>query len=75
MIASGGFDAVLLPLGNGALLTGVARWIKAHQPTTKIFGVSSVHAPAMHDGAAVHHAGRLHILVGAEIKLPLLLLV
>jgi threonine dehydratase len=50
LLASGkSFDAVLLPLGNGALLTGVARWIKAHSPKTRIIGISSVHAPAMHD--------------------------
>jgi len=50
LLASGkSFDAVLLPLGNGALLTGVARWVKAHSPETRIIGVSSAHAPAMHD--------------------------
>ena len=48
------FDAVLIPLGNGALLTGIARWIKAHSPATKVFGISSVHAPAMHDSWKTH---------------------
>ncbi len=43
------FDAILIPLGNGAFLTGIARWVKAHAPATKIFGISSVHAPAMRD--------------------------
>lgn len=43
------FDAILIPLGNGALLTGIARWIKVHAPATKIFGVCSVKAPAMHN--------------------------
>lgn len=29
------FDALLVPLGNGALLAGIARWVKAHQPATQ----------------------------------------
>jgi threonine dehydratase len=48
------FDAILIPLGNGALLTGIARWIKARAPATKVFGISSVHAPAMHDSWKAH---------------------
>lgn len=41
------FDAVLLPLGDGALLGGVARWIKAHSPNTRMIGISPSGAPAM----------------------------
>ena len=41
------FDAVLLPLGNGALLTGVGRWIKAHAPGVRVIGVCAVGADAM----------------------------
>jgi len=40
-------DALLVPLGNGALLAGVARWVRAHQPSTQIIGVSASGAPAM----------------------------
>jgi len=40
-------DAVLVPLGNGALLNGVARWMKAACPATEIIGVSASGAPAM----------------------------
>ncbi|MEO8672923.1 MAG: pyridoxal-phosphate dependent enzyme [Tahibacter sp.] len=40
-------DAVYLPLGNGALLSGVARWIKARSPVTRVIGVVSRGAPAM----------------------------
>ena len=43
------FDAVLVPLGDGALLGGMARWIKAHTPMTRVIGVCSQGAPAMHD--------------------------
>jgi threonine dehydratase len=48
-------DAVLLPLGNGALLTGVGRWIKAQAPQVRVIGVCSEGADAM---AASWRAGR-----------------
>jgi threonine dehydratase/peptide deformylase len=40
-------DALLIPLGNGALLNGIARWSKARSPATRIVGVVSRGAPAM----------------------------
>lgn len=40
-------DDLLVPLGNGALLTGVGRWTKAHAPATQVIGVSAAGAPAM----------------------------
>ena len=41
------FDAVLIPVGNGALLGGVGTWIKAHSPATLVIGTGAVAAPAM----------------------------
>ncbi len=41
------FDAILVPLGDGALLAGVARWVKAHRPATRMIGVCASGAPAM----------------------------
>ncbi|HNV73112.1 MAG TPA: threonine/serine dehydratase [Gemmatimonadaceae bacterium] len=41
------FDAVVVPLGNGALLGGVATWLKAHAPATRIIGVCAEAAPSM----------------------------
>ncbi|MBB6379655.1 threonine dehydratase [Pseudonocardia eucalypti] len=40
-------DALLLPVGNGALVGGVGRWLKAHSPATRIIGVCAEGAPAM----------------------------
>jgi threonine dehydratase len=40
-------DAVLVPVGNGALITGVARWVKAVSPATRVIGVSARGADAM----------------------------
>ncbi|HEX4931789.1 MAG TPA: pyridoxal-phosphate dependent enzyme [Gemmatimonadaceae bacterium] len=42
-----GFDAVVVPLGNGALLGGVATWLRAHAPATRIIGVCATGAPSM----------------------------
>lgn len=41
------FDAVLVPLGNGALINGIGTWMKAHSPETEILGVGATRAPAM----------------------------
>lgn len=40
-------DAVLIPLGNGAMVNGMARWIKAASPATQVIGVAAAGAPAM----------------------------
>ena len=40
-------DAVVLPLGNGALLTGVGRWMKAASPATRVIGVCAQGASSM----------------------------
>jgi peptide deformylase len=41
------FDAILAPLGNGSLVNGIARWVKAASPATEIIGVGAAGAPAM----------------------------
>jgi threonine dehydratase len=41
------FDAILVPLGDGALLGGVARWVKAHRPATQMIGICASGSPAM----------------------------
>jgi peptide deformylase len=41
------FDAVVVPVGDGALLNGIARWTKAASPSTRVIGVCSSGAPAM----------------------------
>ena len=44
---AGPFEAVVLPVGDGALITGVARWIKDRAPQTRIIGVCPSGAPCM----------------------------
>jgi threonine dehydratase len=41
------FDDIVVPLGDGALLGGMSRWIKAQCPTTRVIGVCSTASPAM----------------------------
>jgi len=40
-------DAVLVPLGNGALLTGIGTWMRHAMPNCKVVGVVAEAAPAM----------------------------
>jgi threonine dehydratase len=40
-------DTVVLPVGDGALITGVARWLKHQLPGCHIIGVCAAGAPAM----------------------------
>jgi threonine dehydratase len=47
LLAEHTLDALLVPLGNGALLTGIARWAKVVQPDIRIIGVQAVGADAM----------------------------
>lgn len=47
LLAKHQFDALLLPLGNGALLTGAARWVRAHAPRVQIIGICAEGADAM----------------------------
>jgi threonine dehydratase len=49
-------DAVLVPLGNGALLAGIGCWLRAHAGRTEVIGVCSRGAPVM---AQCWRAGRI----------------
>lgn len=68
------FDAVLLPLGNGALLTGVGRWLKAHAPQTKVIGVCAAGADAMavswREGRVVERPEARTIADGIAVRCP-----
>jgi peptide deformylase len=68
------FDAVLVPLGNGALLNGVARWLKAASPATEVIGVCASGAPAMErswrSGAIVETAAADTIADGVAVRVP-----
>jgi threonine dehydratase/peptide deformylase len=42
-------NAVLVPVGNGALIAGMGTWIKAFAPHTRVIGVCASGAPSMVD--------------------------
>ncbi|MGH7710645.1 MAG: threonine ammonia-lyase [Gemmatimonadaceae bacterium] len=41
------FDALLVPLGDGALATGIGAWIKHRAPSTQVIAVAARGAPAL----------------------------
>src|SRR5438034_6842132 len=44
---AGTLDTVLVQVGDGALISGIARWLKAQSPDTRVVGVCASGAPAM----------------------------
>jgi threonine dehydratase len=68
------FDTVLVPLGNGALITGMARWIKHVAPDVRVVGVSSVTADAMEaswrSGTVIERASANTIADGIAVRTP-----
>jgi threonine dehydratase len=42
-----GLDAVIVPIGDGALISGVGSWFKATSPGTRVVGVTAEGSPAM----------------------------
>jgi peptide deformylase len=71
------FDAVIVPVGDGALINGVARWIKAASPATRVIGVCSRGAPAMADawrcgdGTPVSYPSVDTIADGIAVRAPI----
>lgn len=61
--ACGPIDLAVVQIGDGALISGVARWLKTAQPTTRIVGVCASGAPAM---ARSFAAGRVVSTAGTE---------
>jgi threonine dehydratase len=47
LLAAGTIDVVVVPLGDGALITGIAAWLKDRSPLTQIIGVCPEATPAM----------------------------
>jgi threonine dehydratase len=44
---SGPFDLAVVQIGDGALISGIACWLKAARPSTRVVGVCAAGAPAM----------------------------
>jgi threonine dehydratase len=69
------FDTVLVPLGNGALIVGMARWIKSMAPATKVIAVAAAGAPAMvrswRERAIVREDTVNTIADGVAVRIPI----
>ena len=67
-------DDLLVPLGNGALITGVGRWSKAVAPATQVIGVAATGAPSMveswRSGRMVNYERINTIADGIGVRLP-----
>lgn len=67
-------DAVVVPLGNGALLAGIGSWLRAHAPETEVIGVSAAGAPAMAEswraGRPIETAAVDTIADGIAVRVP-----
>jgi threonine dehydratase len=72
--ASTSFDTMVLPVGDGSLITGVARWLKAHAPKIHVIGVGAADAPAMmhswRSGEVVTAVPRSTFAAGISITRP-----
>lgn len=68
------FDTVLVPLGNGALATGMGAWLKAERPGCRVIGVVAEAAPAMllswRSGSAVETQAARTIADGIAVRVP-----
>jgi threonine dehydratase len=49
LCGDGPLDAVVVPVGNGALIAGVGTWVRARSPATRVVGVCSAGAAVMRD--------------------------
>lgn len=69
------FDTILVSLGNGAILGGIARWLKAHAPKIEVIGVAASGAPCMEQswrtGRLVETASIDTIADGMATRIPI----
>ena len=68
-------DALLVPLGNGALFNGIARVMKARSPETRMIAVQAAKAPAMVEswraGRAIECDSSGTIADGVAVRVPI----
>ena len=74
LLENADYDFVLVPLGNGALLNGVARFVKAHS-SAKVVAVCAAGAPSMleswRSGRLVSHDSIQTIADGIGVRQPI----
>lgn len=69
-----GLDAVIVPIGGGGLISGIAYTIKAINPSVKVYGVQAQGAPSMRNSVRDHEIEELAsvstIADGIAVKKP-----
>ena len=67
-------DAVIVPIGGGGLISGVAYAIKSIRPSIKVYGVQATGAPSMYNSIRTGHIQQLEsvstIADGIAVKRP-----
>jgi threonine dehydratase len=67
-------DMILVPLGNGALLTGIGTWMKSKMPGCQVVGIVAEVAPAMllswQQGRAIGTETAPSIADGIAVRVP-----
>lgn len=68
-------QAVMVPLGNGAMLGGVGRWFRHASPDTQVIAVQAEGAPAMieswREGRVIEHERVTTIADGIGVRVPI----
>ncbi len=68
-------EMILVPLGNGAMINGIARWVKAHRPQIQVIGISAKGADAMEQSWRLNKIVTLEkidtIADGIGVRLPI----
>jgi len=74
LLRTGVIDTFVIPLGDGALITGIGTWVKQHSPKSKIIGVCPAGAPAMERswraGKVINTSGVNTIADGISVGAP-----
>ena len=69
-----GLDAVIVPIGGGGLISGIAYTVKTLNPNVKVYGVQAAGAPSMahsiHDGKIEELTSVSTIADGIAVKKP-----
>lgn len=67
-------DAVIVPIGGGGLISGIAYTIKSLKPSIRVYGVQAAGAPSMYQSVRSGHIGSLEsvstIADGIAVKTP-----
>jgi threonine dehydratase len=53
ILRSGPQDTIVVPVGDGSLISGIGLWVRAHAPGTAIIGVNPTEAPTMRDSVRI----------------------